>query len=282
MLLECVANVSEGRDPSLLDRLATACGPPLLDLHADPDHHRAVFTLAAQGSELEAAVRSLVAEAVTLLDLRLHAGVHPRFGVADVVPFVPLGGATLDDAAAARDRFATWAGAELGLPCFLYGPLPGGGVRTLPEVRRAAFAALRPDTGPDRPHQSAGACAVGARPALVAYNVWLARGQLDLAERVARAVRGPSVRALGLAVGAQVQVSCNLLDPADLGPALVYDRVAELVRRGGGEVDRAELVGLLPESVLRAVPEDRWTELDLGPTATIEARLAGRGPTTPS
>ncbi|HEX9991540.1 MAG TPA: hypothetical protein VGB14_01295 [Acidimicrobiales bacterium] len=261
-MLECVVNVSEGRSPDVLAALAGAAGPHLLDLHADPDHHRAVLTLVG-----EDAPRAVAREAVARIDLRGHAGAHPRIGAVDVVPFVPLGATPLADAVAARDRFAAWAAAALALPCFLYGP-----ERSLPEVRRSAFAGLAPDTGPPRPHPTAGAAAVGARPVLVAYNLWLAEPDLAAARRLARALRGPAVRALGLAVGAHVQVSTNLVDPATVGPADVYDRVAAEVA-----VARAELVGLVPRAVLDAVPRRRWAALDLAEDRTVEARLAGAG-----
>src|SRR5256885_987430 len=115
-MLECVVNVSEGRDQGTLDELAAACGSDLLDRHVDPDHHRSVFTLVG-----EEAPRALAAGAGARLDLRTHTGVHPRLGVVDVVPFVPLAGAGLHDAVVARDAFARWAGTELAVPCFLYG-----------------------------------------------------------------------------------------------------------------------------------------------------------------
>jgi glutamate formiminotransferase len=183
------------------------------------------------------------------------------------VPFVPLGEATLDGAVAARDAFAAWAGRELLLPCFRYGP-----ERTLPEVRRRAFVDLEPDTGPPTPHPTAGAACVGARPFLVAYNVWLAEPDLDLARRVAAAVRSPAVRALGLACGGRVQVSMNLIVPFTVGPADAFDAVAARAPVAG-----AELVGLVPAAILDRVPAGRYEELDLGAERTIESRLARRG-----
>ena len=168
---------------------------------------------------------------------------------------------------AARDAFARWAGAELGLPCFLYGP-----ERSLPEVRREAWTTLAPDRGPAAPHPTAGAAAVGARPALVAYNLWLAEADVAAARRVAAQIRGPHVRALGLAVGDCVQVSCNLIAPWQIGPGAAFDAVA---RRAG--VARAELVGLVPLGVLEAEPRHRWPELDLNSSRTIEARLEQAG-----
>jgi glutamate formiminotransferase len=176
-------------------------------------------------------------------------------------------GGDLTEAVAARDRFARWAGDELGIPCFCYGP-----ERALPDIRRHAFRDLRPDTGPDRPHPTAGAICVGARPALVAYNLWLADPDLDEARRIAAALRSAEVRALGLAVGDGVQVSCNLVAPWRVGPAEVFDQVEV-----AAPIARAELVGLVPESVLAAIPRERWGSLGLGEGATIEARLSGAG-----
>jgi glutamate formiminotransferase len=258
-VLECVVNVSEGRDEAALDALAAAAAADLLDRHVDGDHNRSVFTLVGR-----AAPRAVARAAVELLDLRRHRGVHPRLGVVDVVPFVPLGSASMTEAVAARDDFAAWAAAELDVPCFLYGP-----ERTLPEVRRRAFVDLAPDTGPPAPHATAGACCVGARPVLVAYNLWLASPDVALARRVAAAVRSPEVRALGLACGERVQVSTNLVAPLTFGPAEVYDAVAALTPVAG-----AELVGLVPAAALHRIPPWRRQALDLAPDRTIEWRLA--------
>ena len=272
-MLECVINVSEGRDASVIEEVTGAAGSHLLDVHHDPDHHRSVLTMAGAG--VEEAARRVVAAAVDRIDLRAHGGAHPRMGAADVVPFTPLRGSSMEEAVLARGRLAEWAGAALEVPCFLYGP-----ERSLPEVRRGAFDALTPDTGPPRPHPSAGAICVGARDLLVAYNLWLAPGAgLEVARDVAMAIRGPAVRALGLDVGGRAQVSCNLIDPLAVGPDAAFDAVRQHV-----EVDRAELVGLVPAGVLEAIPTSRWDQLDLSPSRTIEARLeqaglddAGRG-----
>ena len=251
-------NVSEGRDPSAVAAIAGAAGAALLDVHSDPHHNRAVLTLAGAG--VEGAARAVTVEAVRRIDLRLHVGVHPRLGAVDVVPFVPLVGSTMDDAVAARDRFAAWAGDDLGVPCFLYGP-----ERSLPDVRRHAFTGLAPDAGPPVAHPTAGAICVGARPVLVAYNVWLAAGvEVATARSIAREIRGPGLRALGLDVGGRAQVSMNLVDPARVTPADAYDAVA-----ARAPVDRAELVGLVPPAVLEAVPPERWPELDLHPDRAL-------------
>jgi glutamate formiminotransferase len=258
-VLECVVNISEGRDRRAIEAIGSSAGPALLDVHTDGDHHRSVLTLVG-----EAAPRAVARAAVEVLDLRTHRGVHPRIGVVDVVPFVALEGSTDADALAARDAFCTWAAAELGVPCFRYGP-----ERTLPEVRRGAFRSLIPDAGPDRPHPSAGAMAVGARPLLVAYNVWLADADLARAKELAAALRSPTVRALGLQVGEEVQVSMNLIAPEVTGPGAVVDAIA-----AQEAIDRCELVGLVPRRVLDREDPARWDELDLSADRTIEARVA--------
>ncbi len=257
-MLECVVNISEGRDREAIDAIARSAGAELLDVHTDADHHRSVLTLVG-----EAAPRAVTQAAVERLDLRRHEGAHPRIGVVDVVPFVALEGSSPADAVAARDAFSTWAGVELGVPCFRYGP-----ERTLPAVRRGAFTSFAPDDGPDAPHPTAGAIAVGARPVLIAYNVWLADPDIELAKRIAAAIRGPSVRALGLQVGNEVQVSMNLIDPTVTGPGVVVDAISSQAA-----VDRCELVGLVPRRILDLEDTARWDELDLGADRTIEARL---------
>lgn len=273
-MLECVINVSEGTDLEVLDALSTAAGGALLDRHADAGHNRAVFTLA--GELVEVAARRLTRAAVSRLDLRRHHGAHPRMGVVDVVPFVPLapsgapdlGDAGLARALEARHRFAAWAAEELDLPCFCYGP-----ERSLPEVRRGAFVDFLPDTGPLLPHPTAGACAVGARPVLVAYNLWLDTPDVAVARSLASRVRQPGLRTLGLEVSGSAQVSCNLVEPLRLGPAQAYAAVAGAAADEGVGVARAELVGLAPRAVVDAVaPEDRAV-LGLDLQRTIEARL---------
>lgn len=280
MLFECVVNVSEGRDPAVLGHLEAAAGPARLHTHRDPDHNRAVFTLAGPAELVEESSRALARATLALLDLRRHTGVHPRLGVLDVVPFVPYepGRAAPEDLTAAvemRDGFARWLGEDMGVPSFLYGPLPGGRTRSLPDIRRLAFRAtedgLRPDAGPAQADPGHGATAVGARRVLVAYNVWVS--SVEVARQVAPLVRGPEVRALGLAVGARAQVSCNLIDPDRFGPARLYDEVAGLVGERGASVEGGELVGLIPEVVLATVPAGRRAELGLSETVTVESRL---------
>lgn len=276
--LVCPVNVSEGRRIAVLDQLASAAGSALLDLHHDPHHNRAVLTIgASDATGTETAVRRVAELAVTLLDVRRHQGVHPRLGVVDVVPFVPVDesgapagpGDDLAVAIAARDRFAAWAAQALRLPCFVYGP-----ERTLPDVRRRAFDGLQPDVGPQSRHPSAGACAVGARAALVAFNVWLDSSDVAIARSIAAAIRGPAVRALGLDVGGQAQVSCNLIDPFSTGPAAVLQQVSARAVQAGVGVDRAELVGLAPLAVVEALEPATRARCDLDRDRTFEARLA--------
>jgi glutamate formiminotransferase len=265
-MLAAVINVSEGRDLECIASIAASAGNHCLDVHSDADHHRSVFWLA--GPDVAAAAQSLTRAAVERLDIRTHQGVHPRIGVVDVVPFVPVTpDASIEDAIAQRDAFAAWAAGELGVPCFLYGTQ-----RTLPEVRKHAFVDLEPDVGPREPHSRAGAIAVGARHPLVAYNLWLDGHDLATAKAIAATLRSPDVRALGLQVGASVQVSCNLVNPTRFGPADIYDAVLR-----HAAIAHAELVGLIGADVLARIPRDRWAELDLGEERTLEARLEKAG-----
>lgn len=260
-MLECVVNISEGRNRQVVAEIAVAAGDDLLDVHTDPHHHRSVLTLVG-----EDAPRAVTEAALERIDIDAHRGVHPRIGAVDVVPFVPLSGSTLADAVAARDRFGRWAG-ELGIPSFLYGP-----ERSLPEIRRGAFSGFLPAFGPPTPQLRAGAIALGARLPLIAWNLWLETTDLAHARAVAAAIRGPRLRTLGLRVGNRIQLSMNLIDPLVLGPDRAHDLAAAHTRIAG-----AELVGLLPRAVLDAIPRSRWAQLDLDQDRTIEARLARTG-----
>ena len=260
-MLECVINISEGRNHAIIDSLAQSCAGDLLDIHSDPDHNRSVFTLV--GVE---APRALARAAVATLSLGDHSGVHPRIGVVDVVPFVPLVDSTMHDAQKARDEFAAWAAEELHVPSFLYGT-----ERTLPDIRKNAWTSLFPEVGSKVPHATAGAMCVGVREPLVAYNLWLENVDLETTRRIASVVRTPSIRTLGLQVGAFTQVSVNLIQPMISGPNDVYEAVSQHVK-----VHHAELVGLLPASVLATIPRTRWEDLDLSVERTIEWRVTNR------
>lgn len=260
-MLECVINISEGRNRAIIDSLARSCADDLLHIHSDPDHNRSVFTLV--GVE---APRALARAAVSAISLSDHSGVHPRIGIVDVVPFVPLVDSTMNDAQIARNEFAAWAATELDVPCFLYGT-----ERTLPDIRKNAWTSLMPDIGSRSPHATAGAMCVGVREPLVAYNLWLENVDVATTRRIAAGVRTANIRTLGLQVGAFTQVSVNLIQPMIAGPNDAYEAVSQHAK-----VHHAELVGLLPASVLATIPRARWEDLDVSVEQTIEWRLTNR------
>jgi glutamate formiminotransferase len=281
-VLECVPNVSEGRDTAALDALAAACGPSLLDRHEDPDHHRSVFTLAGPGiRDAETTVAALARAVADQLDLTDHTGAHPRFGMLDVVPFCALD-EDHEVAAAAAMAFADWAASDLGVPVFLYDdadPLR----RSLPELRATAFAKRAPDVGPLRPHPTLGAVAVGARPPLIAVNCWLDTDDLLVAREIARHVREvdgglAGVRALGLAMRSEgvVQVSMNLVDLPVTGLETACSEVRRLAERDDWDVTRVAVVGLIPAAEHDRCSEEFREWADLTPVVTIEGRLSAR------
>jgi glutamate formiminotransferase len=274
-LFECIPNVSEGRDEPLLDACAAAiegAGVTLAHRTSDADHHRSVFTFFGEREAVLAASVALARVAVERIDLRAHRGAHPRIGALDVLPFVPFGEATLDDAVGLAHAAAQAIWETSRLPSFFYGAAATDGKRrALPDVRAGEFEGLierahrggRPDVGDLLAHPTAGAVAVGARPVLAAFNVVLASGDLRLAREIARTLRERggglrTLRALGIALAdGRVQVSCNLTDPL----ATPLDRVVELVRtlaaRQGVAVERSELIGLVPRAALVAVAARR-------------------------
>jgi glutamate formiminotransferase len=256
-----VPNFSEGRDRATIEALADALGGKarLLDVHADADHNRSVFTLVGSGEELVESLLAGIAVARERIDLRRHEGVHPRVGAADVVPLVPLVPEDLERAREAALELAERVGGELALPVFLYGELGGGrgpaffragGTDEL--ARRVADAELTPDYGPARLDEGAGAVLVGVRRPLVALNVNL-RGSLDVAREVAAVVRErdggfPGVRALGLELpnAGLVQVSMNVEDYEAAALHEIVARVEQEAAARGAEVAGSELVGLMP------------------------------------
>jgi len=262
-MLECVINISEGRNLDVLQQLAAVCADDLLDVHFDVEHNRSVFTLIGIH-----APRRLTKLAVQLLQLDTHQGVHPRLGVVDVVPFVPLEGSTMDEAQIARDDFARWASSELLVPCFIYGT-----ERSLPELRRDAWTNLQPQYGPVAPHTTAGAMCVGARNLLVAYNIWLdSKTSEKDARSIAQSVRGDGIRTLALQIGNHWQISMNLIDPERIGPDIATDRVHYFAQQHNTEIDHCELVGLMSQYALNKISQQRWNELDLSAEQTIEFR----------
>lgn len=263
-MLVAAVNLSEGRLEEAT-RIGTSAGAGLLDIHADIHHNRSVLTLGAE--DTESIARVMVAEAVERLDLRAHRGAHPRMGVVDVVPFTPFSESSMVEATDARDRFAHWAADELGMPVFIYGT-----DRSLPSIRRDAFVRMSPDYGPPQPHPTAGAMCVGSRRPMLAWNLWLGVRDLPLARAISAELRRiPGVRSLAFDLDGRTQVSCNLISPLETPPQVVYDAVAERAPVAG-----CELVGLLPDAVLRQVPETRWAQLDLSVEQTVEWRLRSR------
>ncbi|HET9209345.1 MAG TPA: glutamate formimidoyltransferase, partial [Thermoanaerobaculia bacterium] len=235
--LECVPNVSEGRRPEVVARLAAAAssvpGVRLLDLSSDPDHNRSVLTLAGEPEGLHQGLLALYEAAVAEIDLTRHEGVHPRIGAVDVVPFVPLGDTPMEAAAAAANRLAPVVARRFGLPVYLYeraarrperrllanirGNSRRGGLEGL--AARLADPAWAPDFGPARPHPTAGATVIGARFFLIAFNAVLATSDVGIARAIAVQVREsggglPAVRAMGVHLASRglAQVSMNLVD----------------------------------------------------------------------
>jgi len=260
--LESVPNFSEGRDRETIQALrdALAAHAEVLDVHADPDHNRSVFTLVGDGESLVEALVGGIACARERIDLRRHEGAHPRIGAADVVPLVAIRPEDRERARAAAERLAERVGDELGLPVFLYGDLapdrgPAFFRRGGPEElqRRIDAGELRPDAGPARLDPAGGGVIVGARRPLIAFNVDLATDDLEVARAIASLVRErdggfPGVRALGLALprAGRVQVSMNVEDYEASELHAIVARIEQEAAARGVDVLRSELVGLMP------------------------------------
>ena len=287
--LESVPNFSEGRDDGTIEAIgeALACaGARLLDVHADADHNRSVFTLVGSEAELVEGLVAGVGRARARIDLRRHEGAHPRIGVADVVPLVPIRPQDMERAVAAAGEVAARLG-ELGLPTFLYGGpdrgpaffRPGG-----PEGLQARIDAgeLAPDFGPSRLDPTAGAVLVGARRPLVAFNVNLRTDDVEIARAIAAVVRErgggfAGVRALGLDLprAGLVQVSMNV---EDWEAASLHEVVARIVDEAGArgvEVAGSELVGLMPAGAVAAAAGAALRIDGLDFTRVLELRLLG-------
>jgi glutamate formiminotransferase len=290
--LESVPNFSEGRDRETIEALreSLAAHAEVLDVHADPDHNRSVFTLVGDEASLVEALVAGIACARERIDLRRHEGAHPRIGAADVVPLVAIRPDDRERAQAAAERLAARVGDELGLPVFLYGDLaPGRGPaffrRGGPEElqRRIDAGELRPDAGPARLDPAAGGVIVGARRPLIAFNVDLATGDIEIARAIAALVRErdggfPGVRALGLALprAGHVQVSMNV---EDFEASALHEIVARIEREAaarGVEVLRSELVGLMPAGAAVAAAGSTLRIDGFDPSHVLELRLLGR------
>ncbi len=308
MLVECVANFSEGRRPEVVAAIVDAARGPgvhVLDVSADSDHHRCVLTLAGEGEAVAAAAWRAVAEAVARINLTQHRGTHPRMGAADVVPFVPLGDTPMAYCVALAEALGERIAAELSVPVYLYGDAARRpSRRDLAHVRRGEFEGLAarmqkpsgvPDFGPAAPHPTAGAVAVGARPALVAFNAWLSTTDEAVADAVARAVRGSSgglvgVKALAMNTTShgQMQVSMNLVDFRATPLPAALEMVRREAARFGVAVTETEIVGMVPLAALLASAQyylqahhfsvDQVLELGLMDLASLQPAAGAGGP----
>ena len=269
-IIECVPNFSDGRDPTVIQALRTGIvnvpGVRLLDVQSDAAHHRSVFTfIGAPEAVSEAAFRAIQV-AAERIDLTHHRGEHPRMGAADVVPFVPVEGVTMDECVALARALGERVGNELGIPVFLYARAATRPDReSLPKIRKGEFEVLRgqigtdpdktPDFGPNRIHPTAGCTAIGARPFLVAYNIYLDSADVAAAEAIAKEIRTsngglPALQAKGFDVNGRAQVSMNLLDIDVTPPAAVFATVSEKAAARGLAVWQSEIVGLIPERAI--------------------------------
>jgi glutamate formiminotransferase/formiminotetrahydrofolate cyclodeaminase len=293
-LVECVPNFSEGRRPEIVqeirDAIAGVDGVLVLDVSSDTSHNRSVITFVAPLDRAVDAAFAGIRAARDRIDLTVHRGAHPRMGAADVVPFVPLEGTTMDECIALARQLGERVGRELEIPVYLYERAATRPSReNLADIRRGEFEGIRdaiatnperePDFGPRRVHPTAGAVAIGARPFLVAYNVYLgSAANLPVATKVAKAVRGSSgglryVKALGLEVEGQAQVSMNLVDTDRTPLHRAYDLVKMEAAAHGVATTWSEIVGLVPERVLYEAAA-RYLQLErFTPDQVLERRL---------
>lgn len=279
--IECVPNISDGRRSKVIERIAEAIrsvpGVDLRSIHSDRDHNRSIYSFVGPPSAVCESAFRCVAAAKDSINLSKHEGVHPRLGVADVVPIIPLAGTKLAHCGTWARGLAERIDRELEIPAYRYGAASESGV-TLPELRKTI----------DRTHPTAGAIAVGARDVLIAFNVMLATEDLDVAEQIARAVREsdgglPAVRALAFPLASRdcVQVSMNLVDYRKTSPLRAYRQVRRLAREAGVEVTGSEIVGLIP---LDAVTRGFRSAVRCGPVEVLDPepafldRVASRAP----
>jgi glutamate formiminotransferase len=293
-IIESIPNVSEGRRPEVVELLAASVrgvpGVRLLDHSSDPSHNRSVFTLVGDAPSLKAATLALFETAVARIDLRRHQGEHPRLGAVDVCPFVPIEGATMDDCIAlARDVAATVA-ERFGLPVYLYEEASTNPARkNLEDIRRGEFEGLAakmaqpgwtPDFGPSQPHESAGAAVIGARMPLIAYNINLNTSRVEVAKKIAAAIRHSSgglrfVKAMGLLLEDRniAQVSMNLTNYQKTPVFRVFEMVKREAERYGVTILESEIVGLVPSAALTATAEYYLQLEGFTPGQVLESRL---------
>ena len=298
-LLECVPNFSEGRRTEVIDALAEAVqgveGAMLLDRTSDPTHNRSVLTFAGPADAVLRAAEAAVAAAVDLIDMDRQTGAHPRIGAVDVIPFVPLSDTPMSEAVELARAFGRGIAERHGLPVYLYAEAAlRPDRRLLSDVRRGQYEGLKaelgtnpdrdPDYGPRRMHPSAGAVAVGARQPLIAFNVNLAGEDVELARRIATAIREssgglPGVQAMGVLLENPgdphyAQVSMNLLDWQTTGIVAVVGEIRRLAREGGTDIDHCELIGLAPTGALLEVAADALALRGFSADQALELRLA--------
>jgi glutamate formiminotransferase len=293
-VIECIPNVSEGRRPEIIGAMAEAVrsvpGVRLLDLQSDSSHNRSVFTMAGDASGIERAVLALVERASRDVDLRIHRGEHPRLGAVDVVPFVPIEGVTMADCVALARRVGAAIADRFAIPVFLYEEASNNPARkNLEDIRRGEFEGLaakmsqpdwKPDFGPSAPHASAGATVVGARMPLIAYNINLATDRLDVAKKIAAAIRHSSggfryVKAAGFKLEDRgiVQVSMNLTNYEKTPIFRVFEVVKREAERYGVQILESEIVGLVPAAALNAAAEYYLQIEGFKPEQVLENRL---------
>lgn len=273
-IIECVPNFSEGRRPEVVDRIVAAIsragGVKVLDCESDRDHNRSVVTFVGPPETVADAAFAGIAEAAGLIDLNNHTGEHPRMGAADVMPFVPVRGVTMQDCVKLARTLGKRVGEELRIPVFLYEEAATRPERrSLANVRKGQFEALReligkdpdrkPDFGPERIHPTAGATAIGAREFLIAFNVNLRSDNLALAREIAKKIREssgglPCVRALGLMLKELnvAQVSMNLTNYKTTSMRKAFDAIKAEAERAGEKIRNSELIGLVPRAALGA------------------------------
>jgi len=276
MLIECIPNVSEGRRPEVVAAMADAIRrvprTRLLDFSSDPSHNRSVFTVVGDAVSLEQAVLALFERAVADIDLRTHKGEHPRLGAVDVVPFVPIQGVTMAECVELAKKVGDAIAKRFAVPVYLYEEASTNPVRkNLEDIRRGEFEGLAakmaradwtPDFGPSAPHPSAGASVVGARMPLIAYNINLATDRLDVAKKIAAAIRQSSggfrfVKAAGFKLDDRgiVQVSMNLTNYEKTPIFRVFETVKREAARYGVSILESEIVGLIPSAALTSAAE---------------------------
>ncbi len=295
-VVECVPNFSEGRDPrvveSLVEAVESVAGAFVLGTHVDPDHNRSVVTFVAPPETVIEAALRVVARAAELIDLSRHAGQHPRMGACDVLPFVPVRGLGVDECVLLAHEAGRRIWGELGIPVYFYESAAlRPERRNLADVRRGGFELLReqiatlperaPDVGESRLHPTAGACIVGVRPLLIAYNVNLKTHDLAVARQIARAVRARDggllhLKALGFELASRgvVQVSMNLTSYEQTNLHHAFEAVRREAERLGVEVLGSEVVGLVPQAALDRAAAHFLRLENYSPDLVLENRIA--------